>query len=397
MESPAAAPAGPRAPRFDGAVRLSVVYALIFAGTGVSLPFITPWFSAHGLTGAEIGVLLGAPMLARVVTSPLIAVWADSFRLRRTALAILAAVAMAGYAGVGLTRGLGPWLLLWLIGQTAAASMIPLTDVLCLRRARREGFAFGGPRGMGSLAFIVANVAMGGLMAAYGVDLVIIWIALAAGLAALASALVLPPEPVHEDGPVSRAERFKGLGRLMADPLFLTAILSIGLIQATHAFLYAFATVSWKAQGISDGMVGLLWGAGVAAEIVFLWFLEPWRRRMGAWNLLILAAVAGVVRWTAMAFAPPLWLLWPLQVLHALTFAAGFVGGLQIVERLSPPESVSAAQTLSSALSSGVLIGAATMISGALFDRYGAGGYLAMSVLSLAGLAGVVMLKRRVG
>jgi PPP family 3-phenylpropionic acid transporter len=75
-------------------------------------------------------------------------------------------------------------------------------------------------------------------------------------------------------------------------------------------------------------------------------------------------------------------------MLHALTFAATFLAGLQIVERLSPPAGHTAAQMLSSTLSSGVLIGLATVFSGPLYDAYGAGGYLAMAVLAaLGGLA----------
>lgn len=390
MESPAA-----QTRTTHGAQRMALFYALVFGGTGVSLPYISPWFTAHGLTGAEIGVVLGAPMLARLVSSPLVAVWADSFRLRRTALTVLAATAATAYVLLGLTRGIAFWMPLWLVAATAIGNIIPLTDVLCLRRSRREGFGFGGPRGTGSVAFVAGSVAMGGLMSLYGVDAVVVWIAALAVLMALAAAFALPDEPVHEDGPLDRAERFKGLGRLMSDPAFLVAIGSVGLIQATHAFYYAFGMLSWRAQGLPEGVLGLLWGAGVAAEIVFLWFLEPWRRRLGMWRLLMLGAAGALVRWTVMAFAPPLWVQFPLQALHALSFAASFVGGLQLVEKLSPPESVSAAQTLNSALSSGVLIGLATMASGPLYDRYGAWGYLAMSVLSLAGLAGVWSLRRR--
>jgi PPP family 3-phenylpropionic acid transporter len=80
-----------------GVWRLALFYAVTFAGTGVSLPFIGRWFSAHGLSGAEIGVVLGAPMLARLVSSPLIAVWADSFTLRRTAIALLGLATFAAY------------------------------------------------------------------------------------------------------------------------------------------------------------------------------------------------------------------------------------------------------------------------------------------------------------
>ena len=91
------------------------------------------------------------------------------------------------------------------------------------------------------------------------------------------------------------------------------------------------------------------------------------------------------MRWGLFALEPPLWSLWPLQVLHTLTFAATFLAGVQLVERLSPPDSHTAAQTLSSMLSAGVLIGLATLASGPLFDRLGAGGYWAMAALAAVG------------
>jgi PPP family 3-phenylpropionic acid transporter len=383
--------------------RMASFYALTCAVTGVSLPFISPWFKAHGLTGAEIGVVLGAPMLARLVTGPLIAVWADSFKLRRTPIAILCLATVAAYLAIGFSRGLAAWLALWFVGATALGATGPLIDVMSLRRARKEGFTFAWPRGVGSATFVIANVIMGWLLTRQSsdavasdgrsTDVVLVWITAAAAATALAAAFALPREPVDDAGPVSRAERFQGLGRLVGDPLFMTAILSVSLIQAGHAFYYGFSSLIWKAAGLPDTVVGLLWGTGVVAEIVFLWFLEPWRRRMGPWRMLMISGVGAVVRWTALAFAPPLWLLWPLQLLHGLTFAACYIAGLQIVERLSPPQAHSAGQTLNSALSGGVLIGLATIASGALYDRYGAYGYLAMSVMALAGLAGALRLR----
>jgi PPP family 3-phenylpropionic acid transporter len=99
-----------------------------------------------------------------------------------------------------------------------------------------------------------------------------------------------------------------------------------------------------------------------------------------------------VARWTALAFSPPLWLLFPLQTLHAFSFAATFLAVLQLVERLSTPTNASAAQTISSALSGGVLSGLATLASGWLFDRTGGLGYLSMAAMSAAGLAGALSL-----
>ena len=84
-----------------------------------------------------------------------------------------------------------------------------------------------------------------------------------------------------------------------------------------------------------------------------------------------------------------------MQTLHALSFAATYLAGVQIVERLSPPGSHTAAQTLSSVVSAGVLIGLATAASGPLYDVFGLRGYLAMAALALAGgLAGLTLRSR---
>ena len=381
------------------AQRVALQYVLLFGASGVSLPFAGLWFRAQGLSGAEIGTLLAAPMLARVLTGPLLAVWADGFRRRRTPIALLGLAMAAGYGGTGLVEGYPAWLACWLVGATAAAALIPLTDVLTLRLAAREAFTFSLPRGCGSAAFVAANVGMGALLLNAPVDVVILWItATALGVAAVA-AFALPPEPVGEGAPAAGLERFRGLGRLLADPVFMTAIFAVGTVQAAHAFLYGFSAILWKTQGISEAVTGQLWAFGVVVEIALMWLFEPWRRRVGIgpWSLLMVGSAAAVLRWSAMALAPPLWLLWPLQALHALTFAATFLAGLQIVERLSPRDSQTAAQTLSSVLSAGVLIGLATAASGPLYDRFGAGGYWAMAAMAAAGLIAAVPLRRRLG
>ena len=106
----------------------------------------------------------------------------------------------------------------------------------------------------------------------------------------------------------------------------------------------------------------------------------------------MLGGAAAVVRWTALAYSPPLWALFPLQALHTLSFAATFLASLQLVEKLSTPANASAAQTINSALSGGLLMGVATIGSGWLYDVVGAKGYLAMALMSALGLAGALRL-----
>ena len=374
-------------------VRLGLFYCAIFVGTGASSPYMPVWFAHHGLSGAQIGLILSLPLMARTLTAPLMAIWADSFRLRRTAMIFMALIVAATYVLMALPLGFAGWMVVWFAASATFTTIPPLADVLVLNRARRDGFNFGWPRGIGSAAFIVANISVGALLTWGTPELVLVWMIAAAAGAALGARLLLPPDPVHEEGetPPLR-DRFAGLGGLVRDPGFMTATLAAGLIQSAHAFYYGFSTLAWKQQGIPESLTGVLWAVGVAAEIVFLWFFEPWRRRIGPRHLLVLGGVAAVVRWTAMAFSPPLWLLFVLQILHFLSYAATFLASLQLAERLSSPRNASAAQTINSALSGGVLMGLATMASGPLFDRFGTQGYLLMAVMSVAGLAGAVRL-----
>ena len=373
--------------------RLGLFYSAIFVGTGATSPYMPVWFAHHGLSGAQIGLILSLPLLARAFTAPLLAIWADSFKLRRTALSFMSLAVAAAYLLMALPLGFAGWTVVWFAASSAISTISPLTDVIVLNRARRDGFNFGWPRGMGSVAFIVANVAMGAILTWGSPALVLVWITAAVGGTALGARFLLPPDPVHEEGQEApAAERLAGLGGLLRDPAFMTAAIAAGLIQSAHAFYYGFSTLVWKQQGVPESMTGLLWGVGVAAEVVFMWFMEPWRRRIGPRNLLVLGGAAAIVRWTALAFAPPLWLIFPLQMLHVLTYAATFLASLQLIERLSTPRNASAAQALNSALSGGVLMGVATMASGPLFDRFGAQGYYLMAAMSAAGLVGAVRL-----
>ncbi|WP_370238146.1 MFS transporter [Brevundimonas sp.] len=380
-------------------VRLALHYVLLFGVTGVSLPFAGLWLKHLGLNGAEIGTLLAVPMLARFLTGPMIAVWADGFATRRAPIAILGWVAVAGYGAAALVEGYVLWTLCWFVAATATSAIIPLIDVLSLRVARREGFSFSVPRGFGSAAFVLANLAMGALLTRLPVDAVIVWIVVASALMALYARFGLPAEVVSATGRASGPNRFLGLGRLLADPVFMMALLAIGAVQASHGFYYGFSAILWTQQGLSTGLVGALWAGSVIIEIAFMWWLDPWRRRLGIgpWPLLAVGVGAGVLRWTALAFSPPLNLLWPLQALHALTFAATYLAGVEIVERLAPEDAQTAAQTLSSTVSAGVLIGIATVLSGPLYDSYGAGGYLAMAGMAALGGLAALSLRERLG
>src|SRR4029079_8384244 len=91
------------------------------------------------------------------------------------------------------------------------------------------------------------------------------------------------------------------------------------------------------------------------------------------------------LRWTFLGFGPTGAVLWPLQAMHAISFAMAHVGAMRLLTREAPENAAAMAQTLYSALSSGLLLGGASLISGILFDASGAHCYWSMSWRACAG------------
>ena len=159
--------------------------------------------------------------------------------------------------------------------------LVPLTDVLNLRLSGRFGYTFAVPRGLGSASFVAANIIMGGLLLTQPTEAIIVWLVAASLGVTVVAVLALPAEPVADGGPLRGRERFCGIGRLLKDPVFMTAIFAIGAVQAAHAYQYGFSAILWKTEGISEAVTGQLWAFGVIAEILLMWLFEPWRRRVG--------------------------------------------------------------------------------------------------------------------
>lgn len=373
--------------------RLTLVMSCAFAGLGVSLPFMSRWLeSVHGLNGVEIALVVSSAQISRIVVGPLIAAWADGFTDRRMPLRILSVLTVLFYAAYFTVDGFWALAIASFCAQSAGLAMTPLIEGAILRRAAAGGaMPYGVARGIGSVAFILSNVLGGLAMARFGVETMAIWLFASMSLACLSAMFGLKPDPVSAPRPGEgfRA-RLKEALRLFRRPTFAIPVAAASLIQCSHAFYYGFGSLVWARQGMGDDVIGWLWGVGVAVEVALLWSLPRFERRFSPEVLIAIGGAGGLLRWTAMAFSPPLALLWPLQSLHALSFAAAHVGALRLVQREAPEHIAGVAQTLYAALASGTVAGLAALLAGALYDQVGAHGYLGMAVLSGAGLAVLV-------
>jgi PPP family 3-phenylpropionic acid transporter len=74
------------------------------------------------------------------------------------------------------------------------------------------------------------------------------------------------------------------------------------LVLGSHAMHDTFPVIRWSAAGVSPAMLSVLWSESVAAEVIVFFLIGPLLvARLSPTGVMALAAIAGMVRWVAMA------------------------------------------------------------------------------------------------
>jgi MFS transporter, PPP family, 3-phenylpropionic acid transporter len=369
--------------RNTGPIAYIILYATMYAAFGVASPFWPKFFETRALTSQQIGVILAAAMLMRLVAGPLIGMLADLLGSLRLVLAICAALA-AGTAAI-LLRADTFWLLL-LIALVQAAALAPITsiaDALSVNAATPQlagkPFEYGWIRGSASAAFVLGTLIVGQLISP--ADLTpIIWMNVALLMAAAGATALVPGVASQSEPHTNASSVLAHVHGLFGISGFRILIVVSALVFGSHAMHDAFAVIRWSAAGIDTSVISVLWSEAVAAEVVVFFLIGPaLLDRLGARGAAALAAAAGIMRWSIAGVTTSVLLLSILQPLHGLTFALLHLACMRLMGALVPI-SLSATAQAFYAFGSGSATAALTLLSGTLFARYGGAAFFPMAV-----------------
>ena len=361
------------------APRLAALFGGLFIMSGIQLPFFPVWLKAKGLDPQMIGLVLAAPILARMIAVPLVARAADRRDALRAAIIVTSFLGVAGFVLVGLADGARAILFAYALASLALTPVMPLSETYALKGLGQRGRAYGPVRLWGSAAFIV-----GTFVAGFATDTIparhLIWLIAAASLLSALAAVTLAPLSAAAPASAPATPR----QHLLRDPAFLAVLAAASLIQASHALYYGFSALEWRGAGLDGTAIAALWALGVVAEIVLFAVsgrLPPFFQPS---VLLMIGAAGAALRWAAMALDPPGFALPWLQLLHALSFGATHLGALGFVARNAPPGQSATAQGYL-AIALGVAMAGATGLSGWLYGAFGSRAYAAMALAAVAG------------
>jgi len=393
MPNTASAPAA--RPRL--AWRLGLLYAALFLVVGFYLPYLPVWLKWRQLGADQIALLLATPLYVRIVFTPAISFLADRIGGRRTILIALTWGSLGSFFLLWLSDGFWQMLLAVVLLAMNWTTVMPLVETAAISGIRLTGLDYGRVRLWGSLSFIVASLGGGVVIQAAGPGAVLPLLLGATALMVLGSYLV--PKDIQGRGPAAPVAlqrlKLRDAFALAHTPLFLLFVLAASMIQGSHALLYAFGSVHWRAQGFSGGTIGALWSVGVVAEIILFAVSGRAIARVGATRLMTLAGLAAAVRWGVFATDPPLWVTALLQTLHAMSFGATHLAAIHFLTHAVPEDRAATAQGLYAAVVAGLVMGSVTVACGPLYRLLGGEAYGVMALMALIGAGAAFLLSRR--
>lgn len=367
-------------------VRLALLFISIALLAGTMLPFWPVWLRDQQIGALEIGLMLGVMSWAKI---PADIFWAEmSDRTNNTKkmlliLSTLTTLSMLIFYVSDIPYYI--WIGTIILGVTMR-SIMPLGDALTLQSLdmmEKSGktVSYGRVRLWGSIAFIVASFIVGAVIDLSGSDWILHFCLIFAVLG-IFSALSLPNLRCEKQATTSD----NATGAILKHKGYLLFLIVVTLLQASHGVYYAISALYWKSIGYSELLIGVLWAEGVIAEIILFFWATPIVKRLGWSVLLLLAALAGIIRWSFLASIDDITITIIVQALHGLTFGATHIASQAFIRRHAPLGGATRLQGLTSSTSMGIGTGLTLMIAGWLYQDWHQQSYWLMTLLCLVAL-----------
>lgn len=350
-----------------------------FFSYGVYLPFWAIWFKHIGVDDSDIGLLLGLGFavrcLANLVLTPRIHKVEHLIPALRgfTLLGLLACI-------LYIVGGGGLWVLaaVTILFNLSAGPIVPISDAIVNHYAKDGHLDYGRTRLWGSIAFIAGSTVVGMLANHYGAD-IIPWVALSGLAFSQLMAARNPSIMPFDEGSAEQAR--PALWGVLCNGAVIKLIVITALLQGSHAAYYGFSSIYWQKIGFSESMIGYLWSFSVASEVMV--FLVS-KRLFSGWsvnNMFSLAAFGVLVRWGLTATLTDQWLMFPVQALHGVTFAAAHLAAIRYIQQQPSNHSV-ALQSLYNAIPLGAVMALLTSMSGWMYGNWGANVFWIMAAMA---------------
>ena len=363
--------------------RVAVYYFLQAMSVGAVNAFAGIWLAFKGLGPEQIGVIFAVPVGVIMLIGLPIGRLSDRAADWRQGIVIGALASAITPLGLFFVHGVWGLGLVWALAVTTQMMILPVTDAAALRLSRRQGGDFGMLYAWKTIGYLLVVFGSGFLVTRFGAKA---FLPLFVGLSILRgfASLGLPEFRATRErealAPRTSTRHFlRSVG-----PGFILPLAGWSMVHCTHFVLNGFLGLIWYEQGLSASTIGVLIGVSGLAETVLFFGFKHVAFRWSAERLILVSCLAGVIRWTLFSFSPGVEVLVVLQLLHAVTYALGFLACTNFIANWADEEVAAEAQSFFSILEAGLAI-LALVVFGWLSGTFGAKAFLASAVFAATG------------
>lgn len=363
-------------------LKLAINYGCLFLIVGILLPYLPVWLEGMGLGPTQIGAILFMQYAARILTSGQVTLYADQQNDRATVYSIICFGAALTSLLFFVVQDFWPILIVAFFYFFFFNPATPVLDAIALAGVRRFNADYGFVRTWGSIVFIITNLIGGYLLTQYGSPIIIYLLFITSLITALASLFM--PRIGRRTKKQNKAYSKQVARKLWKDKHFVLVVAGAGLVQASHALLYGFGSIYWQSIGIGGFFIGILWGVGVISEIALFRYATKLLQKISPIQLLLIGAIAALIRWAIFPFIQSENAFLVLQILHGLSFGAAHIGLMHFIMDYVPEEHLGAGQGVGFVLG-GIIFGALFLLSGTIYEMLGTDGYYIMVLIAIMG------------
>ena len=352
-------------------VRLSGFYFFYFALLGALVPYWSLYLTSFDFDAKTIGTLMALLQVSRII-APNLWGWVADRSGKRVEIvrfgALMTCIIFIAIFWQDTALGIGFVMLAFSFFWNA---VLPQFEVITLEALGDEKNRYSQVRLWGSIGFIITVVGIGALLDYVEIDY-LPWALLALMLAIWLNTLLIPkptPQVVSSTG----KQGSSGFIKLLLRPQVIAFFVICFLVQFGHGAYYTFYSVLMVDVGYSRTEVGLLWAVGVVAEVVVFIYMHWMIKRWGIRAIMIVSLLMCVMRWFLIGVVPEsLLIMLFAQTLHAATFGCLHAVGIALVHQYFTTQTHGQGQALFSSIGFGLGGALGAVVSGFLWDDYGA-------------------------
>jgi PPP family 3-phenylpropionic acid transporter len=246
-------------------------------------------------------------------------------------------------------------------------AMLPQFEAMTLNHLGADTHHYSMIRMWGSLGFIVIVVLVGELLQHYDTSLVPLVVLIT--FIGITMSSVMVPEKLNTPHAYHAP-----IWNVIRQPKVMAFLVVCFLMLCSHGPYYTFYTIYLQEQGYSSHITGVLWAVGVLAEVVIFLLMPRLLPVYGPRKLLITTFLLTTLRWLMIGFfVTDLSMLFIAQLFHAFSFGVFHAVSISLIHKYFTGSHQGRGQALYSSISYGAGVAVGSLVSGVLWDYWGAG------------------------